>query len=99
MATGDLDGNGKDDVVIDFGQPASGPTGLWKWMNNSAWIKLFAQSAEILATGDLDGSGKDDIVIDFGESLGLWKRMNDSLWVKLFDQSPESLAIGNLDGI
>jgi hypothetical protein len=52
MATGDLDGNGQDDVVIDFGPDK----GLWNWMNNGGWAKLHDLSPEFLATGDLDGS-------------------------------------------
>ncbi len=51
MVTGDLDGNGKDDTVIDFGATV----GLWKWMNDGAWVKLHGLSPENLAIGNLDG--------------------------------------------
>ncbi len=51
MAAGDLDGSGRDDAVIDLG-PA---LGLWKWMNDSAWVPLHGLSPEDMVTGDLDG--------------------------------------------
>ncbi len=36
MVTGDMDGNGKDEVIIDFGSPY----GIWVRYNNSSWSKL-----------------------------------------------------------
>ncbi len=99
LATGDLDGNGQDDVVADFGPEVSGqPSGLWKWMNNGTWEELYMLSAELMATGDLDGNGQDDVVIDFGPAKGLWNWMNNSTWAKLHSLSPETLATGDLDG-
>ena len=93
MVTGDLDGNGQDDVVIDFG-----PTiGLWRWMNDSQWVKLHGQSPEVMATGDLDGNGLDDVVIDFGPTIGLWRWMNNAGWIKLHNISPELVVTGDLD--
>jgi hypothetical protein len=34
--TGDLDGNGQGEVVIDFGPPF----GIWVWENNTDWRLL-----------------------------------------------------------
>jgi len=43
----DLDGNGKDDVIVDFG-----PTfGLWLYANSSTWSQLHAISPAGLAAG------------------------------------------------
>ena len=83
----------RDDLVASF------PTlGLWRWMNDSRWLKLHNQPAEAMAVADLDGNGIDDVVIDFGATVGLWRWMNDSQWVKLHGQSPEVMATGDLDG-
>jgi len=51
MVTGDLDGNGLDEVIIDFGAG-----GLWIWQNNSSFVKLHSLSPEVMVTGDLDGN-------------------------------------------
>ena len=47
-----LDGNGKNDVVIDFG-PAHG---IWVPLNNSRWLQLHLLSPESMVTGDVDGN-------------------------------------------
>jgi hypothetical protein len=51
MVTGDLDGNGQDEVIIDFGPPH----GIWAWKNNAAWTQLITVSPEKMVTGNLDG--------------------------------------------
>jgi hypothetical protein len=43
----DLDGNGKDDVVIDFGPPF----GLWQYLNSSTWSQLHGISPVGIAAG------------------------------------------------
>ena len=35
LVTGDLDNNGRDEVVLDF--PGAG---LWVWRNNTSWAQL-----------------------------------------------------------
>ena len=40
IVAADLEGNGKTDVVINFGPPK----GLWAWMNNQIWVKLHGLS-------------------------------------------------------
>jgi hypothetical protein len=42
IGTGDLDGNGKADVVVDFGSQY----GLWAYMNNTTWQLLHSFSPE-----------------------------------------------------
>ena len=34
ITTGDMDGNGQDEVIIDFGDLH----GIWIFMNNSTWV-------------------------------------------------------------
>jgi len=46
-----LDGDGKDEAVIDFGL-----NGLWVRENNSVWTKLHSMNPELMATGNLNGS-------------------------------------------
>jgi hypothetical protein len=46
---GDLDGNGKDDLIVDFGG-----AGLWVRYNNATWMKLHNASTQDLAAGGFD---------------------------------------------
>ena len=93
MTTGDMDADGQDDVIIDFG-----PHGIWLRMNDSTWAKLHSLSPETMTTGDMDADGQDEVIIDFGNPYGLWLRMNNSSWVKLHNLSPESIKTGDMDG-
>ena len=77
MATGGLDGNGEDDVIIDFGG-----IGLWARMNDSSWLKLHNDSPDLVTTGDLDGNGSDDVIVTFLAS-GLWQKLNLGGWGQL----------------
>ncbi len=92
--TGDMDGNGKDEVIIDYGTVS----GIWKIMNNRLWSKVHNLSPKIIATADLDGNGKDDVIIDFGPGIGIWKMMNNSSWSKVHNLSPKIIATADLDG-
>ncbi len=92
ITTGDMDGNGLDDVIIDFGV-----NGTWVYMNNSTWAQLHTISPEIMASGDIDGGGSADVILGFG-SLGTWIRKNNSTWVQLHTLSPETMTIGDIDG-
>ena len=51
MIIGDLDSNGHDEVIINFGETY----GLWAQMNNSHWIKLHSQSPKSMVSGNIDG--------------------------------------------
>ncbi|OAD20687.1 Na-Ca exchanger/integrin-beta4 domain protein [Candidatus Thiomargarita nelsonii] len=94
LVTGNLDGNGQDDIIIDFGATY----GIWVRMNNSTWVQLHTISPESVVTGDIDGNGRDDVIIDFGASYGIWVWMNNSTWVQLHTILPESMVTGDLDG-
>ena len=93
ITTGDMDGNGQDDVVADF---ASTVGGIFVKYNLGGWTQLHGATSEQLTTGDLDNNGLDDVVIDFGAS-GLWARMNNASWLKLNNASPEQVVLGDLD--
>ena len=94
LVLGDVDGNGENDVIADFGSTAGG---LFVKRNLGGWTQLHRLSSELLAVGDLDNSGRDDVVIDFG-AIGLWARMNDAGWLKLHNASPEQLVTADVDG-
>jgi len=97
MVTGDLDGNGQDDVIVDFGDGI----GIRAWMNNSNWAWLHDSPADSMVTGDLDGNGQDDVIIGFGANSSngaIWAWMNNSNWVRLRTASAKSMATGDLDG-
>ena len=50
VVTGDLDGNGIDDIIGDFGAIY----GVWIRMNNTTWVQLHGLSPTHMAVGDLD---------------------------------------------
>jgi hypothetical protein len=52
IATGDLDGNGEDDCIIDFGSGV----GIYVRYNNTTWTKLHSLSPEIIATGNINNN-------------------------------------------
>jgi uncharacterized delta-60 repeat protein len=91
VVTGDMDGNGQDDVIAAFS------SGIFVKRNLGGWTQLHNFVPELMAVGDLDNNGQDDVVIDFG-GIALWARMNDSAWQKLHNSSPELIATGDLDG-
>ena len=92
VVTGDLDGNGIDDIIGDFGAIY----GVWIRMNNTTWVQLHGLSPTHMAVGDLDNSGRDDIVLNFTDR-GVWLRMNNSTWTPLDAANSSAFAIGNLD--
>jgi len=48
IVTGDLDGNGRDEIAIDFGT-----AGLWIWLNDTGRQQLHHVSPEQMAVGEL----------------------------------------------
>ncbi len=80
LATGGLDGNSKDELIIDFGDG----TGVWALYNNSDWERLHDASAEGLYTAYLDAfSPFRDVLIDFGAATGFWAVYNPGFHYEL----------------
>ena len=92
MIAADLDGNGVDEVIVDF--PGAG---IWVLKNNANWIRLHVSSPTRMAVGDLDGNGRADVTFDF-PGAGLWTWRNDSEWRQLHASSSSSMVVGDLDG-
>jgi hypothetical protein len=92
IVTGDLDGNGVDDIVADFGS-----AGIWVRRNNAGWSKLNGGTTNRMATGDLDGNGRDELIVDFA-GAGLWVWANDQSWFQLHSSSTGSIVTGDMDG-
>jgi hypothetical protein len=93
LLTADLDGNGLDDVVIQFAG-----FGIWAYMNQATWAPLHAFAAAHVAAGNLDGNGLADLVIDFGTGLGIWTLRNMTTWALLHGFSSEGIVLLDRDG-
>jgi hypothetical protein len=88
-AVGDFDGDGTDEVAVDFGA-----AGVWMY-NSGAWTQLTASDAESLITANVDGNNRDEIVADMGAAgLWLWKA---GAWNQLSGVNVESMAAGDVD--
>jgi len=64
-AVGDFDGDGTDELAVDFGA-----SGAYLWDNNT-WTQLSAFNTESLTAAAMDGDGVDEIIMDLG-ALGLY---------------------------
>ena len=98
LAVGDLDGNGRDELIADRGS-----TGLWvrrlNPQNVAAWVKLHSASPTHIATGDLDGNGKDELIVANLGASGVFVRYNNAgAFVKKQASAIQGLATGDLDG-
>ena len=100
LTTGDIDGNGRPDVVASFARmegvfvlpdPVRLPRPSWRQINNF--------TPDGIATADMDGNGQDDVIGDFSSTLtGLFVKRNDGPWEKLNNAGSSALAGGDLDG-
>ena len=88
---GDLDHNGIDEVIVDFGA-----AGIWVRLNNSSWSLLHTANPTRMATGDLDGNGQDEVIIDFPGS-GIWVWKNNATWEQLHPFNSSYITVGHLD--
>ncbi len=84
FATGDVDGNGRADVVAAFSATGGNitNTGTWIRYDDGTWQRLIALQATSIAIGNLDGdgAGKGEIVFAFPSFAGkrLCYLLNDS---------------------
>lgn len=89
---GDLDGDGKDDLVgvWDFG--------IFVRYSNGTWEKILNNESLIwLSTGDMNGDGLDDLVGSW--TFGVWMRdSSDGSWTKIHNDSATQICVGDFDG-
>ena len=92
VVAGNLDSQGTDDLVIDFGAPY----GLWVFANNTTWTPLHGFSAAHLLAADIDGRSGDEVLLDFGPPWGLWAYSRLTGWRVLHDWRIYGLGSGVL---
>lgn len=91
MVTGDLDGGGQDDIIVNFGPGV----GVYAWMNHAAWTFIHPLSTSQMVTGDLDHDGRDDLVAVFpGHGVWRWTR---GVWNLVHSLDATELGTGQLD--
>jgi hypothetical protein len=97
MLTADLNGNGRDEVLIAFAG-----YGLWAYRDGATWSQIHGTMPVRVVEGHLDTGNREDPVIDFGAGLGVWTYRND-LHVDTAapvnrpshcDRRPQRLAVG-----
>jgi hypothetical protein len=88
--SGDFNGNGFNDLAVDFGE-----LGLFIWAG-LAWGQLSGVNPEGLLVANIDGNNDDEIIGDF-DGLGLWLWDSWS-WTQLSGVNPEYLVSANFDG-
>jgi hypothetical protein len=94
LSTGDINADGRDDVVGSF------TFGVW-WRNsqNNVWQKLHADSAGMIACGDFNNGGKDDL-LGLWDSLGVWIRYSETNeWKKISNNVQVNyITTGDING-
>jgi hypothetical protein len=93
IAAGDLDGDGKDDLIGIW--PGQG--GVWiQYSKTGAWAKLSITARDI-ATGDMNGDGRVDLVATYDDQGVFYRDSLSGAWVHLATPA-EQVAAGDLNG-
>ena len=82
VVAGDLDGNGIDEAIADFGAGI----GIWIRWNGATWGQLHCADREHMVTGDLDNNGRLEVILSF-PSAGTYVFWNGTTWGKLHDRT------------
>ena len=93
ITTGDLEGDGKDDLIGIW--PGQG--GVWvRYSGTGSWAKL-STTAKHIAAGDMNGDGRVDLLGTWDGQGVFYRDSISGLWIKL--ASPATLiTTGDLDG-
>jgi hypothetical protein len=93
IATGDLDGDGTDDLIGIW--PSQG--GVWvKYSASGAWAKLSSTARHITA-GDMNGDGRADLVGTWDGQGTYYRNSVTGAWVKM-GSAATLVTTGDLDG-
>jgi hypothetical protein len=92
VVTGDLDGNGVDEIVIDFGPSY----GVWVRMNNTSWVQLHALSPVAMGIADMDNSGRKDVILSFN-TYGVFVWYNNTSFTQLHALTATKITAGQID--
>jgi DNA-binding beta-propeller fold protein YncE len=91
LASGNLDGAGGDELILDFAG-----YGLWIY-SAGTWSPLHPRDVSTMMTADLDANGKKDLIVTFPGS-GVWAYMNGTTWVAIHSLDAQRTASADLDG-
>ncbi len=88
-AAGDFDGDGTEELAVDFGA-----AGIYLY-DNGAWSQISSSNPESLLAADVDGDNVGELIADLG-ATGLWL-WNAGAWNPLSGVNVEGLAAGDPD--
>lgn len=93
MASGDFDGSGQDDFLLDFG----GATGVLVLFNGASVVPLGVLPVVAMSSGDVDSNGEDDMILSItGVGTIAFKNLTT---VETLDPAVAlDLDTGNIDG-
>jgi hypothetical protein len=92
VAAGDLDGDGKDDLIGVWS------SGLWVMSSLSGnWAKISVSLPVSIASGDMNGDGMDDVMGTWSPGGTYYRDTLGGNWVYVSTPA-DSLAAGDLDG-
>lgn len=93
ITAGDLDGNGKKELIFDFGS-----NGLWVYWNQSVWRQLHWYDPTSMTVGDYDGNGKDDLAVQFAGSNNIWMYRDTGVWQYVHTLSVGAAVAADVNG-
>jgi hypothetical protein len=89
VAPADIDADGVDEIVGDFG-------GSGLWLLDTQWTQLSDADAQYLIGADVTGDGSDEIAVDFGPN-GIWI-WNNGPWSQITTMDPQYLLAADTNG-
>jgi hypothetical protein len=93
MITGDIDGDGVDEAIVDFGDAR----GIWIRWNSGVWSQLNSGTADSMVAADIDGNGRAELIVGFA-GTGTYVLLNGQTWVKVNDRTASRMIVTNIDG-
>lgn len=96
VATGDIDGDGSDDLVGWWDDP----NGIWiRYTASGKWEKVLAVKNLLwITTADLNQDGQDDVLGSWNYFGICWRDSATGNWTQLREDPAERIAAGDMDG-